>query len=261
MAQFDVESNLQLHHFLSKELIAQLEPSLLDADLTDGLDSSTRNGRTTPHSAGVSGSWTAQGPPHKWRYCTLGSQPTETASQAEKILRQLQEELFPSAAFRAWLCILTRLIPLSHSVEARRFRPGLDYTLATSEDDDSRLDVVLGLTPQVKEEEEKTHGKAKAKEEDEESTGWQSGGWGGWEVNRFLKKNYQRVVSDFLFSVSVIWLLTARKMILPCIDLALVKSQRQKKGHNRAKHRLVLVMRLKWRSRMVTTRAKRAILY
>ncbi|KAF8841541.1 hypothetical protein BDN67DRAFT_966946 [Paxillus ammoniavirescens] len=179
MAQFDVESNLQLHQFLSKELIAQLEPSLLDADLTDGLDSSTRNGRTPPHSAGLSGSWTAQGPPHKWRYCTLGSQSTETALQAEKILRQLQEELFPSAAFRAWLCILTRLIPLSYSVEARRFRPGLDYTLATSEDGDSRLDVVLGLTPEVKE--EKKHGKAKAKEEDKESTGWQSGGWGGWE--------------------------------------------------------------------------------
>ncbi|KIK98207.1 hypothetical protein PAXRUDRAFT_46888, partial [Paxillus rubicundulus Ve08.2h10] len=179
MAKFDVESNLQLHHFLSKELIEQLEPSLLDADVADGLAGSTRNGRTPPHSAGVSGTWTARGPPHKWRYCTLGS---ETASQAEKILRQLQEELFPSAAFRTWLCILTRLIPLSYSVEARRFRPGLDYTLATSEDGDSRLDVVLGLTPQVKEkEEEKKHGKAKAKEEDDESTGWESGGWGGWE--------------------------------------------------------------------------------
>ncbi|KAF9226801.1 hypothetical protein BS17DRAFT_505516 [Gyrodon lividus] len=179
MAQFDVESNLQLHHFLSNQLLMELEPSLLDADVTDGLDSSTRKGRTTPHSAGVSKTWTVQGPPHKWRYCTLDSQPTEMASPAERVLRQLQNELFPSAAFRAWLSVLTRLMPLSYSVEARRFRPGLDYTLATSEEGDSRLDVVLGLTPQVKE--DKKHGKAKAKEEDEESKGWQSGEWGGWE--------------------------------------------------------------------------------
>jgi hypothetical protein len=36
---------------------------------------------------------------------------------------------------------------MKYAVEARRFRPGLNYTLATSEEKDSRLDVVLGLTP------------------------------------------------------------------------------------------------------------------
>ncbi|KIJ69896.1 hypothetical protein HYDPIDRAFT_78857 [Hydnomerulius pinastri MD-312] len=179
MARFNAESNLELHHFLSNNLLMELEPSLLETDVADGLDNSTRQGRVASHSAGVSGSWSAQGPPHKWRYCTLNSPSNESVSPAERILRQLQDELFPSAAFRAWLSVLTRLIPLSYSVEARRFRPGMDYTLATSEDGDSRLDVVLGLTPQVNE--EKKNGKAKAKEEDEEPTGWHSGEWGGWE--------------------------------------------------------------------------------
>ncbi|KAF9231898.1 nuclear protein [Melanogaster broomeanus] len=160
MAQFDTESNLQLHHFLSNELVMELEPSLLDTDAADGLDGSTRRGRVPPHSAGVSGSWTAQGPPHKWRYCTLSSQPAETATPAER------NELFPSAAFRAWLSILTRLIPLTYSAEARRFRPGMDYTLATSEDGDSRLDV---------------RARADAPTDDEEPASWQSGEWGGWE--------------------------------------------------------------------------------
>lgn len=69
---------------------------------------------------------------------------------------------------------------MSYSVEARRFRPGLDYTLATSEATDARLDVVLGLTPQVKNEQSKK-GKGKARPEDEEPFGWQTGEWGGWE--------------------------------------------------------------------------------
>ena len=42
--------------------------------------------------------------------------------------------------------MITGFLPVSHDAEARRFRPGLDYTLATS-DKDTRLDVVLGLTP------------------------------------------------------------------------------------------------------------------
>lgn len=185
MARFVAESSLELHYFLSDALISELEPQLLEADAADGLDGVTRNGRIPPHNAGTSGSWNIRGPPHKWRYCTLGNIQKSDSSEttlvpAEKILRKLQDELLPSAAFRAWLSALTRLIILSYSVEARRFRPGLDYTLATSEATDARLDVVLGLTPHVKNEQSRK-GKGKAKPEDEEPFGWQTGEWGGWE--------------------------------------------------------------------------------
>ncbi|KAG1806461.1 nuclear protein [Suillus plorans] len=185
MARFVVESSIELHHFLSASLVSKLEPDLRRADEADGLDGETRQGRIPPHTAGVSGAWSARGPPHKWRYCTL-QKTTEPLRESDTILRQLQDEVFPSDAFRAWLSIMTKLVPLSYAVEARRFRPGLDYTLATSEGDESRLDVVLGLTPQVEVEENETrsNGKSKADEKDEEDEkphGWQAGEWGGWE--------------------------------------------------------------------------------
>jgi len=69
---------------------------------------------------------------------------------------------------------VSSLLPLQYAVEARRFRPGLDYTLARSEEGEARLDVVLGLTPEVK-----VEGKGKGKEEAD----WESSEWGGWEVS------------------------------------------------------------------------------
>jgi hypothetical protein len=67
-------------------------------------------------------------------------------------------------------------MPIRHAVEARRFRPGLDYTLATSEEKEARLDVVLGLTPPVRvESDDETFNPSEV--------GWQSSLWGGWEVS------------------------------------------------------------------------------
>jgi hypothetical protein len=181
MTRFVAELHIELHHFLSASLVSKLEPGLRETDQADGLDGDTRQGRIPPHYAGVSGAWSPKGPPHKWRYCTLQTR-AEPPRVSDAILRQLQDELFPSEPFRAWLSALTNLLPLSYAIEARRFRPGLDYTLATSEEGESRLDVVLGLTPQVEKDETRSNGKSKATEGDEELYGWQSGEWGGWEV-------------------------------------------------------------------------------
>lgn len=200
-AKFVHESNLQLQHFLADELAAALEDGLGEADVADGLDGTSRGGKVPTHGLGVppssaASTWTVKGPPHKWRYCTLAQETDSNASstaraKAEGILRELQDTFFPSAAFRAWLTIVTKLIALSCAVEARRFRPGLDYTLATSDEGESRLDVVLGLTPQVRPKHTEIgngngnrNGKAKAKasEDEDEPTGWQAGEWGGWEV-------------------------------------------------------------------------------
>lgn len=208
MAKFVNESNIQLQSFLADELAAALQEGLVEADVIDGLDGTSRGGKIPRHGLGVPPSsnispWTVKGPPHKWRYCTLvqGHDPsastTTARAKAEGILRELQDALFPSTEFRAWLTIVTNLIPLSCAVEARRFRPGLDYTLATSDEGESRLDIVLGLTPQVQprktqNENGTRHGKAKAKaigDEDEDGdqpTGWLAGEWGGWEVCLFL---------------------------------------------------------------------------
>jgi prolyl 3-hydroxylase /prolyl 3,4-dihydroxylase len=75
---------------------------------------------------------------------------------------------------------------LRHSVEARRFRPGLDYTLATSEEKEARLDVVLGLTPEVKDPETDAEvngsGRRRAGRDKPAVRGWSAAEWGGWEV-------------------------------------------------------------------------------
>ncbi|KAH6914664.1 nuclear protein [Coprinopsis sp. MPI-PUGE-AT-0042] len=187
--RFVEESSLELHSFLSNDIAETLETRLRDLDLRDGLGED-RAGKIPPHTSGTEGAWALRGPPHKWRYCTLKPReegarteavaPPAANPSADGVMRSLQEELFSSPAFRAWLTLVTHLIPMRHSVEARRFRPGLDYTLATSEESEARLDVVLGLTPRIRD-----------PDSDEESTafyrrqprarGWQSAEWGGWE--------------------------------------------------------------------------------
>jgi hypothetical protein len=196
-SRFIQESNLELHSFLRESMASRLRSSLLDLDMQDGLGPS-RGGLIPLHLAGTaSGKWTIKGPPHKWRYCVLP--PTTQVepstidalspeqSSPENLLRRLQEELFSSEAFRAWLTMVSNVLPLGYAVEARRFRPGLDYTLATSEEKESRLDVVLGLTPEVGTDlgmgSGNVKGKAAQREKRPESKGWQSGEWGGWEAS------------------------------------------------------------------------------
>ncbi|PPQ67568.1 hypothetical protein CVT25_012062 [Psilocybe cyanescens] len=184
-ARFVEESSLELHSFLHSSLADALEQRLRDLDTRDGLGED-RAGRIPAHTCGTSGEWTIKGPPHKWRYCVLRPHkegaPNQAvtprhASSTDQIMRSLQEELFASVAFRAWLSIVSHLMPIQYSAEARRFRPGLDYTLATSEESEARLDVVLGLTPPARE-----------LDSDEESDrfaqqqrGWADSEWGGWE--------------------------------------------------------------------------------
>jgi len=189
-ARFAEESSLELHSFLNTPLAEALEPRLRDLDTRDGLGED-RVGHIPSHMSGTNGAWMIKGPPHKWRYCVLrphvDGAPIEAvtprhASSTDQIMRSLQDELFASTAFRAWLCIVSRLMPMRYAAEARRFRPGLDYTLATSEDSEARLDVVLGLTPPER-----------GTDSDEESDrfaqhqrGWTDSEWGGWEVGVFF---------------------------------------------------------------------------
>ncbi|KAF9534634.1 Oxoglutarate and iron-dependent oxygenase degradation C-term-domain-containing protein [Crepidotus variabilis] len=205
--RFVEESSLELHSFLNAPLAAALETRLRDLDTRDGLGED-RALRMPPHTSGTAAGWTVKGPPHKWRYCTLRPLPSNAkkseavsprahASSADEIMRSLQNELFPSPAFRAWLAIVSRLMPMQYAVEARRFRPGLDYTLATSDDREARLDAVLGLTPPVREptspsssdeDDTASRGRSSAqppptKKLGKELTdrGWATAEWGGWE--------------------------------------------------------------------------------
>jgi hypothetical protein len=188
-ARFVEESSLELHSFLNNALAESIQWRLRNLDTQDGMGED-RAGCIPPHTSGTARGWKLKGPPHKWRYCVLRASseglpieavtPRSGASSTDQIMRSLQDELFASPAFRAWLAIVSRLMPMRYAVEARRFRPGLDYTLATSEEKEARLDVVLGLTPPVRETDSDNEGDRFLKNQ----RGWQAAEWGGWEVCR-----------------------------------------------------------------------------
>ena len=197
-SRFIQESSLELHSFLNNQLAAALEYRLRDLDTRDGLGQN-RAGIIPSHTIGATAGWTVKGPPHRWRYCTLkppeggvkvAVSPRAHTPSVDEIMRSLQNELFPSSAFRAWLAIVSRLLPLRYAVEARRFRPGLDYTLATSEDKEARLDVILGLVPPVRGREKST-----GSDGTEDS---QIAQMGGWDVGVFFLKKNLRIFLTFV---------------------------------------------------------------
>ncbi len=191
-SRFVDESSLELHSFLCAPLADKLRAGLVEKDDLDGLGSN-RATRIPPHTAGGDGAWLIKGPPHKWRYSTLrppeGSGPKMAVSPRwahagmDDAIRSLQDELYPSPAFRAWLACVSKLLPVRYMAEARRFRPGMDYTLATSEAKETRLDVVLGLTPQVESHHDENARNGLVNGEESTPIGWQTGEWGGWEVS------------------------------------------------------------------------------
>lgn len=97
-----------------------------------------------------SSSWKVSKPPHKHRY--LYQQPSTSSKKSRKSaddspITELLDKLFPSPQFRHWLQVATGCTIESHDVMARRFRRGMDYTLATGHEGKPRLELNLGLTP------------------------------------------------------------------------------------------------------------------
>lgn len=166
---FSEDSSVQITSFLSKPYAAKLKAYV-----------SSYDGQTsTPQELKKDG-WEIAIPPHKHRYLYLQkppSSPTPTINPIEELLTVL----FPSKPFRKLLqlAIGMKMAPASNLL-ARRFRRGLDYTLATGsgggeggEVDENgegdgeaavmKVEVCLGITP--------------------------SRGWGGEEEDDAEKKN------------------------------------------------------------------------
>jgi len=229
-SRFAEESSLELHAFLVENLASELETFLRLQDQDDGYTQGARGERTPQHDSGISGGsgWKLTGPPHKRRYCLLQSTETshptpDSTPSSMSILQELQDVLFPSAAFRSWLAALSSLLPLGYAVEARRFRPGLDYTLARSEGE-ARLDVCLGLTPKSF-----------------EGPGWEGGSWGGWEVRSYSRKSCRLINKASLIN-SVIWRLTKVTTTQLSIDLAIRNRITKRKMVPYSYHNLVLTI-------------------
>jgi hypothetical protein len=68
-------------------------------------------------------------------------------SREESPITELLDVFLPSRQFRRWLQMATDCTIESADLLARRFRRGLDYTLATGHEGKARLEVNLGFTP------------------------------------------------------------------------------------------------------------------
>jgi len=174
LAAFREDGSVQLTRFLSAPWAAALAAATAAADAADGLG----GGRLPAYDAGIGNGWAAAGPAHKQRFLAFAGdgggrapdRPTATgrgeaftdpaaaappgtppAAAAGRLLAHLGEHLLGSAPFARWLAAATSLAPASHSSLPRRFRPGLDYTVAHcgAVTVDAQLDAVLTFTAEA----------------------------------------------------------------------------------------------------------------
>lgn len=147
--QFEEESCVQLRHFLNNEWASKIQGCIIDSDTKDNL------GRDKPainYRVGVNQYWKPVGPAHKQRFLEyigeegqLKNRMTKTPPKESMItdadnllsrtsgglLLHLKRKVFESPAFGRLLKKITSLeIPIGFRGRVRRFRPGLDYTIA-----------------------------------------------------------------------------------------------------------------------------------
>ncbi|KAF2132564.1 hypothetical protein P153DRAFT_308967 [Dothidotthia symphoricarpi CBS 119687] len=142
---FSDESSLRLAEFLSAKFSARLRTYLesKDHEPTPSL----------PANPYVESKVGVARPPHKHRYLYRQAvQPIPRALYPENDgmtpYDDLVDILFPHPAFMKWISLVTGITLTKSNIFARRFRRGLDYTLATAyEEEDPQLEVCLGITP------------------------------------------------------------------------------------------------------------------
>ncbi|GAA5928395.1 hypothetical protein JCM3775_000597 [Rhodotorula graminis] len=180
---FCESSHLVLADFLHPTLAGELERLIRerDADMERGRRAAVVGGSTTnkvpPHDAGEDAEqgWKVVGPPHLQRFLSLAADRTSRTSKPDRLSDLLLQvhDLFTSSAFAALLASLTSLLPTAYTTAVRRFRPGLDYTLArgeaaADEGASAKLDVGLGLTPRCDGEADRAL--------------WEAGDVGAWDI-------------------------------------------------------------------------------
>jgi hypothetical protein len=143
---FSDESSLRLAEFLSVKFSARLREYLELKD-HESDPSLPPNPFYKESKVGVAR------PPHKHRFLYREAvQPIPTTPYPETDSMtpydDLVDILFPHPAFTKWISLVTGITLTKSNICARRFRRGLDYTLATAyEEEDPQLEVCLGITP------------------------------------------------------------------------------------------------------------------
>lgn len=164
--RFAEDSYAVLTGFLREDVASSLSRALAAADRNDGFGVGVPEAAVPQYRAGAVAGWSMVGPPHLRRYLRFaptGTDDLDAAAAAPSMtgteavardvgleLHRLAQELFRSAPFRRWIQVCTRLEPRNEGhIEVRRFRPGLDYTVAaraeTATPEAAELDVTLAV--------------------------------------------------------------------------------------------------------------------
>ncbi|KAL9077318.1 MAG: hypothetical protein Q9157_003385 [Trypethelium eluteriae] len=140
---FADESSLRLADFLSKSYAQTLHAYILAAELdlrNPNAEAQTEFSR-----------WRLARPPHKHRFQYYQGEITsnlDSSPEDKNYILRLLNQFFASVAFRKWLSLSTGLKLGGSNLTARRFRRGMDYTLATAyENDEPQLEFTFGMTP------------------------------------------------------------------------------------------------------------------
>jgi hypothetical protein len=143
---FSDESSLRLAEFLSPKFCTRLRSYLESKDHESNPSLPANPLYKDSSEVGVAR------PPHKHRYLYRKAvQPIETTYPDTESLTpydDLVDILFPHPAFTKWISLVTGITLTKSNIYARRFRRGMDYTLATAyEEEDPQLEICLGITP------------------------------------------------------------------------------------------------------------------
>jgi Rps23 Pro-64 3,4-dihydroxylase Tpa1-like proline 4-hydroxylase len=202
--RFEEESSVQLRNLLNDEWAAKMREAMVQPDSEE---QSLRAGDFDPayYQQGTSDEWKLVGPAHKQRFLeySSGSKHESNASaepsqyeSAGEILQHVQQYVLESPSFARFLRLVTSLgLPTARRGRARRFRRGLDYTVAHYGllTEESVLDATLcfvagtgqdvNVAPDVEEDNEQQNGddQAEPPEPNEDDIIWQSGDCGGFE--------------------------------------------------------------------------------
>ncbi|KAF0684514.1 Aste57867_23513 [Aphanomyces stellatus] len=167
---FQQTGSLQLQDFLIPAWADAIAAATRRDDATDHLG----HGHVPAYTAGYGPDWAPQGPLYHQRYLRFvgpGASSPSAAASSGALLGTVQSDLVRSDAFSKWLAAVSGVGLSGVRSEVRRFRAGLDYTLAHAPDaDHAILDAVVCFCDPGK----TRHGDAAAGDDDAQST-WQTG--------------------------------------------------------------------------------------
>lgn len=126
--RFEDDSCIQLRHFLNEEWAEKIKKAITseDKDCKFGIGLPSLD-----YSVGMNNSWDIVGPAHKQRFLEFKGITNNDDTSAGSSLLHLKQNLFESTSFRRLLNKISSLgMALGQRGRVRRFRPGLDYTVA-----------------------------------------------------------------------------------------------------------------------------------